>query len=572
VSVTPTSLTLPPGGSATVSVTADPRSGPTGGLTGALVATSSDKHVPALSVPLGMDKEPPSHTITIHGTESDGTPAAGEWVKVMNAVDANIALTSVTLDDTGTGTVRVPDGPYAVQTTFSIFSSAGWAYSIMALPEVSVHGDTDVTLDARRTVTTSASIATRATHPDMLVAAADRVDATGLIGMADIAIFGGAIGPFQTSQLRVLPTGTATTGTFHYIEHWRLTDPSSAVGSGTSTYLYDLGFITRSVPADDTHALTAADVARLAHVRADYRSLNGPGTYQEDRFVFGDGVTSAWSAVDGLPVPQQRDEYLTADSVTWQQELSQYFGNAALYLRQEQPSSYASGSTSSLVRLAAPAYPEARAVLNDTHLQLLVDNAADASGMLGYIEDVEYPSKTIENLQLYRDDQLLADQRGMLVDTTVNPASARYRLIHDVDNSALVPSGGTAHTEWDFTAGGTTQGAIVPPILQVDYQLGVATDNTAPAGQPLAVNLDVHHLAGVSAPSIGTTSLWYSTDGRTWQALPVRQRGNGQDTATVPASAIVAGGSVSLRVRATDHDGNSIDQTLTNAVPVSSTA
>jgi subtilisin family serine protease len=570
VSVVPASLRIAAGGSGTVSVTVDPRLGSTGALTGALTATPAESHAPGLAIPLGMDKEVPSHMITIHGIESDGSSAAGEWVSVMNASDANTLLTTVTLDDKGTATVRVPDGPYALQATFSVFPAGRPIYSVLAIPQVEVHADTAVSLDARDTVGTSASVATQATQPDMLVAVADRIDATGQIGMANIIIFGGVSGPFQPSQLRVLPSGSASVGTFHYIEHWRLIDPASTVGSGTSPFLYDLAFITRSVPADDAHNLTAVDTARLARVHADYRSLNGPATYGEDRFVFGDGVTSSWSASDALPVPRQRDEYLTADTVTWQQEVSQYFGNAAIYLRQELPSSYAAGSASSLVRLAAPTYPETRAVLGGTHLQLLIDNAADASGMMGYIEDVEFPSKTIESLQLYRDDQLLMDQRGMVVDMAVDPAVAHYRLVHDVDNSAVVPSGGIAHTEWDFTAGGSDHGATVPPIVQVDYHAGVGADNQASAGTPLAIGLDVHHLAGASAPGIADVLLWYSTDGTTWKGAPLRQHGSGHYTATIPAAALGPGTSVSLHVRATDHGGNSIDQTLTGAVAVTS--
>ncbi len=570
VTVSPTSLTIPAGGSGTVTVTVNPRLGATGGLSGALTATPTGKNDPVLSVPLGMDKEVASHTITVRGTESDGTPAAGESVNVMNANDANTYLSTLTLDANGTATARVPDGPYAVQSAFRLSSPTGDIFSVVAVPQVEVHADTDVSLDARDTVPTSATVSARATQPDMLVAVADRVDATGQLGMANIVIYGGAGGPFQASQLRVMPSGGATVGTFHYIEHWRLTDPASSVGSGTSPFLYDLAFITRTVPAVDTHNLTSADTARLAHIRSDYRSLDGPATYSEDRFVFGDGVNSSWSATDGLPVPQQRDEYLTAATVTWQQEVSHYFGNAAIYLRQEQPTSYAAGSTSSLARLAAPAYPQTRAILDNTHLQLVVNNAADASGMMGYIEDVEYPSKTIEGLQLYRNDQLLTDQRGMLVDTDVDPSPAHYRLIHDVDNSAVVPFGGVAHTEWDFTAGGNNRTALVPPILQVDYHVGVGVDNQAPPSQPLSVSLDVHHLAGAQSPAIANTVLWYSTDGATWHALSLRRQGSGQYAAAIPASSLGPGTHVALRVRSTDRGGNSIDQTLTGAVAVTS--
>ncbi|HEY3633201.1 MAG TPA: S8 family serine peptidase [Jatrophihabitantaceae bacterium] len=570
VSVAPSSLTIPAGGSATVTVTVDPRLGARGLLTGALTATPTGKHGSALSVPLGMVKEVASHTITIRGTEPDGTPAAGELVNVMNATDANTYLDTLALGDDGTATTRVPDGPYAVQATFRLPSAGGDVFSQLADPQVDVHADTVVSLDARDTVPASATVSGRATQPDMLIAATDRVDATGRLGMANIIIFGGAGGAFRASQLRVQPSGGATVGTFHYIEHWRLTDPGSAVGSGTSPFLYDLAFITRSVPRDDTHALTRADTARLAHVRADYRSLEGQATYSEDRFVFGDGVNSAWSGSDGLPVPQQRDEYLTAGSVTWQQELAHYYGNVAIYLRQDQPSGYPVGSTSTLTRLAAPAYPQTRAVLDDTHLQLIVDNAADASGMIGYVEDVEYPSKTVEDLRLYRNDQLLTDQRGQLVDAAVDPSPARYRLIHDVNNSAVLPSGGIAHTEWDFTVGGTTHGAVTPPILQVDYHLGVGVDNQAAPARPLTLALDVHPLDGARASAVADTLAWYSTDGSTWHALSVRGSGAGRYAATIPASALLPGTHVSLRVRATDHGGNSIDQTLTGAVTVGS--
>jgi hypothetical protein len=124
----------------------------------------------------------------------------------------------------------------------------------------------------------------------------------------------------------------------------------------------------------------------------------------------------------------------------------------------------------------------------------------------------------------------------------------------------------SSHTVWGFSsAPGET-----PPLLGVGYGPQVDAGGAATALRPLPLNLSFGHLDGSDAPAqITQVRLWWSADdGTAWHELNVRRTAADAAAAIVPAPALRAGGSLSLRVQATDSAGNSIDQTNIGLVPV----
>ncbi|WP_433272252.1 S8 family peptidase [Actinosynnema sp. CS-041913] len=111
----------------------------------------------------------------------------------------------------------------------------------------------------------------------------------------------------------------------------------------------------------------------------------------------------------------------------------------------------------------------------------------------------------------------------------------------------------TVHSTWGFTSAGPTDGR--PPLLEVDYSVPLDLRNSARAGVPLPVRFTVSRQAGAGKATVREVKAFASfDDGATW--APVRH--------LVPRGG-KPGGYVSLRVVASDTEGNTVDQTVLRA-------
>ncbi len=131
-------------------------------------------------------------------------------------------------------------------------------------------------------------------------------------------------------------------------------------------------------------------------------------------------------------------------------------------------------------------------------------------------------------------------------------------------------------TTWEFTSRrptgtvpdgyGCAGRCAVQPLIQLDAQLGLDLDNTAPAGS-FRFMLNAGHRPGADgAADLVNALVSYSTDeGTTWRQAPVTKAGPGRYLVTVtnPAS-----GYVWLRSRVWDTAGNWVEQTTQRAYGV----
>jgi len=145
------SITVPAGGTATTSVTVAPHDLAQQQYTGAVVATDESTGT-RVTTPIGMVLEPKKFTLTVRTLGRDGkplTPQSQDTIDVSgpNGIDFG---DDVRLVDTGVTQVSVFPG------TYSVAQLAAWADgdnrlngALLSNPEVSVTGDTEITLDAR---------------------------------------------------------------------------------------------------------------------------------------------------------------------------------------------------------------------------------------------------------------------------------------------------------------------------------------------------------------------------------------------------------------------------------------
>ncbi|MPZ28978.1 MAG: S8 family serine peptidase [Micromonosporaceae bacterium] len=153
LSASPTTLTVPAGGTATATVTLDPRGLATGSYGGYLVADAGSAGG-AVRTPVGFHLEQEMYDVTINGIARDGRPAArrSSSVHVRHAVDPLVfSANSIGFDD-GVASFRVPPGPYFVMGRIGTLDGNDVTRqdrAFVGVPTLEVTQDTSVTLDAR---------------------------------------------------------------------------------------------------------------------------------------------------------------------------------------------------------------------------------------------------------------------------------------------------------------------------------------------------------------------------------------------------------------------------------------
>jgi len=195
-----------------------------------------------------------------------------------------------------------------------------------------------------------------------------------------------------------------------------------------------------------------------------------------------------------------------------------------------------------------------------------------------------YPTSADEHIlkwqfHLYHGDEEIPQNPGYPSMTyTLPPEKNTYRLTgHSARTDVTwtftshrptretVPEGYTCRLRAIFDSGACRQ----EPFVLVGYDLGdsLAVDNTVATGAHTFRVTAYHPAAADRVPRIAGLKLWYSTDdGAHWTPAAVRRHGDGDYRATAAYPPLAATtGAVSLKVRAWDADGNSIEQTTKRA-------
>ncbi len=175
---------------------------------------------------------------------------------------------------------------------------------------------------------------------------------------------------------------------------------------------------------------------------------------------------------------------------------------------------------------------------------------------------------------LYRGDELLMNRTGSLKGSVaVPPEQASYRLEADTDHDGSV-LGLSTRTRSVWTFGSAANGVQqLLPLVDVDYPdltrgwrgpSALDLANTAKRRDDVTLHLTGGHQNGAEAGAVASMKVWVSyDDGATWSAVPVRARGAEEFSASYRHP--LRGDFVSLRVAASDSDGNTLEQTLVRA-------
>ncbi|MEU7572186.1 S8 family serine peptidase [Micromonospora sp. NPDC049240] len=270
--VSPARVTLPAGGTATATVTADADDAPaTGKYAGAVVATDTTGTVRAHTA-LGLVKEDERYQLTITAEGRDGKPAGG-YVTVYRYGDQ--AIRTIALDPaTGTATaLRLPPGEYNVTSWLPVSGDGGPDSAGMALlgtPSLKLDADRTVDLDARQ----AHKVAATTPRPSE--------DAYRRVQYFRDSGIGGQYGAFTNTyavpsaidDVYVAPTGKISGGTFEFAVRWsREVDHLKLAGHTPAAVQLDPRYQAGSTRLDGKVDLAAV----YAGNGTDYQGLDAKG-------------------------------------------------------------------------------------------------------------------------------------------------------------------------------------------------------------------------------------------------------------------------------------------------------
>jgi subtilisin family serine protease len=169
------------------------------------------------------------------------------------------------------------------------------------------------------------------------------------------------------------------------------------------------------------------------------------------------------------------------------------------------------------------------------------------------------------SISLYRNGSLVGTEASPTFAAFAVPGeAARYRLVAEANLTASWwPLSTKVAATWGFRSGAADNGTALP-LLTVRFDPAVDLRNRAPGGKPFTFPAYVAR-QGSDAPPTATLTVDVSyDDGKTWRHAAVTPAG---DHFTVGVNH-PAGGYASLRAKATDRAGNTVEQTVIRAYAI----
>ena len=551
-------VTVPAHGSASVELTADTTvDAPEGPLSARVDAVTGTHRV---TVPVAIDREPESYDLTLRTVDRDGDLSDYNYSFLLG-IDPSRYRPVPTIG--GVGVVRVRKGRYHLDSVINTRRADGVTADShkVVIPTVDVTTDKTVTLDALAAQPISVTFEREGVRPKAVGAGysrigADRAVFTGVLGDTFERIFIGQVGDPLPDTHFVADIGGA----------WAIPDRDGDITASPVAYhlqWFDYGHL----PNGFARHVVDRD---LAQVHTTYRD-------QADRR----GATKVWVAQEshylssvgyGLPLslPQTRTEFHNVEDLTWYAELQQWRKvksslrtestvtsgqlthppgvtteddwNTAVFGPGFRPGDWAFRSRDFLT-LALPLYADAGADRTGTSI-------VDGGSTVLYREGVEVGRSDVPGPGSFE----------------VPAEAAAYRLETTSTRSVVSAYSTSITCVWTFTSVRPPEelkgkGGVPLPLMVVRY---------APEG------LDLHNRVSADRGRVPVTVQWNPgteqrlaalaveasfDDGRTWRLVTVA---DGVATIDYPRSARF----VSLRARATDTAGNTVEQTTIRAYGV----
>lgn len=333
-------------------------------------------------------------------------------------------------------------------------------------------------------------------------------------------------------------------------------------GVEDSRYTYDVVQVSKDrVPDRVVHDVTKQNSAT---VTARYHEMGGEPWAKEQRYAWRPWQNhTVVESQRELHTPQQRTETISSGSADtrWRQHVLHLFSwdsmnpittGAVHETRTYRPGEHVTNDWfGPVVRPVAT-----KASRTGDQLTLQVPELAGGDGST---HDRAKASET--TMELFEDGESIAsgDQAWGTYAVSGSPADYRLELAVERSKDANWEFSTRTETSWRFHSQRPGTGTADLPLLQVDHDTPAGLDHTVAAGSRKELALR----------ATGATELTAEVsfdDGATWQRLSLRHRGQSWTTRVQHPD---ESGHVSLRVRAEDRRGNSVEQTVMRAYGIS---
>ncbi|MEU0877086.1 S8 family peptidase [Lentzea sp. NPDC005914] len=520
--VSPARLTVPAGGSATATVTADIAQQPGGGVMGGAIVASG------LRTAVVVDLETESYDVKITGTERSGASTTSTFAFLIN-VDTGARV----WPSSETGVARLAKGRYILNG--SVMSSSGaYTHDVVNYPNLTITGATTINLNARQARPVQVKLPVTA-QLSLLQTGFERVVNGTAYTIGNFSV-GGVIDHLGVASLGPdSPEVTGKTATF-----WT-----------AGADFYGLAWYQKGhAPNGLTKTITSKDLATvkvaMPALKPGENATIGHTSSPEGRADWGYG------SLDNLATGP-RTEYYGGEGGDWSRRFNLFNENGfasslVTPLRHYKPGrSYVEQLNHAVF---GPALPETRDIPHTFRtgdlMRVTVPLFGDNAGNEGY------SPVTSALTTVYRDNVKAcetAEAGWCLAD--VQPGAANYRVETTAtrDTSLSTKVSGV----WTFRSD-TTPRQTALPLSVIRYTPQLDDEGFSAAGRMIAVPISTQSQTG----SVRITSVEVSYDGgTTWRHTPMS---SGRVLLAHPQNAK----SVSLRAKASGY-GQTVEQTILNA-------
>ncbi|MFU8850183.1 S8 family peptidase [Micromonospora sp. SL1-18] len=544
-------VTVPAGGQASVTVTADTRQGGDviGGLGGQVTATAAGVSV---QTPFGVVREELKYPVKVTATERDGDPAENAFTVFLRKSDYREFLVFGASNN-----LRLPPGEYFAFSWVDEENGDDYSVSQLVYPKLSVTGPTTVSMDARGAKGFDVTVPDPSVVP--LLASYDASYAEGDGFSMGVGIGGGDFASMFTKLVGPKPgkgLSSQLSGTLAEVDEQ---------GSVAGSYVYNVGW-------HDKNGLLGGLVKHLrskdfATVRASHAAVVEGSMGVKLAFLAPPNGGGGWAVGWETPLPFTRTEFYAGDA-PWQNELivelpaegddwpEMLSDHGAL------PTTYRAGRTYEeqwnkgvFGPSVAPFFPgDVPALREGDFMYISPGLLGDGQGRAGFGQI------TSGSGALYRDGKLVAESDwgpGVYAED-VDPAGATFRFDGSLERDSRLTT--KLSVSWTFRSAHTdTLRAL--PLTAVSFAPPLDDHNVGKAGGVGVYPVTITQSEGSGRVVELTVQASYD-DGKTWQKVPVSSHGGSwQVQVTHPK----AGGFVSLKASGADAKGNTFDQTVIRA-------
>lgn len=536
-SLSDTEVTVPAGGTASIDVTGDPRTGPAdGSYSGVVVATAGAS---VTRTPVGITREEESYDLTLNYVDDPAHPG-DFYVATAIGLDDDVWLDAFGED--GTMTLRVPKGRYLLE--HLSFTDDNSNSKQLIQPGVVVDQNRTVEVDLAEAKALEVT-PPREAEPG-IAEVAYQLDGGAVQISGGYLIFG------DTTGVHVGQLGDPLSGlTLAAWVHTSWMDAANA--------MYSLAWFLDRYPSGFTKVVEPDDVAT---VRVD----RGPLARSDTGVLFRQPQPASgtlWTGAIGydVPLPGVSTVHVTTEDLRWITSLSVYSDDyETIASFDSSPRSYRAGRTYDerfnhpVFGPGLPAGDYRWAYRTADTIAVEVPLFTDSGGNAGRTRTESGSTK------LYLGDELVGESPsgGYGYFPELPAAAGDYRLTTEATRSADFGVSTSVSAEWTFRSS-RVDGERVLPLNVVRFLPRLTADGSAPAGRPALVPLWLQDESGVPDHAKELTVEVSYDEGGTWRRVPVLLR----QVAVLdhPAGA----SSVSLRASATDRDGNTVSQTVIRA-------